>query len=963
MAVLGTNGAPTTLTTPNGFVVSYAYNMPYGLGGISGGSTSIATAVTAALNFASNSNCTSVTITVLYLGSPATYDKRNDRGVLLELQQNTGSWTTVASCTKTHADLWGGLEYACGPTTVDFVLNTPIAVTTAANTWRLQVTQTGGTAGTLYWLSSATTTPGYITWSDTTATASTKFFRGATFDATNDKVNATGHTFVNGDKVTLVNENSLSVVPGGLAVSTWYFVVNAGANDFEVSATSGGAKINITTAGSGTWHVVCPQDAIIAKDKVTIDCDFAFKGYIGTGNTTAATCAMGCRSSETALADIAMFEWENPATASYMIVLDGVMFMSAWSGFRVGTDASPHDSTYPSQIISLVVPSEGAASNSGIWSQKGGFEGMGMGFWLIGEDIGDFATTLTADASIGATSISVTDESKFLTGDQFTVGKEDTYGTGSIILHTVTSTSAGTINFTPALATGNRKSGASVINMYPTAVPITIRANTSNGAAWNIGVPAAMTWKNVTTEYIRMAETSHTYAYSWPNTAEDHLFHNVVRRGSSNSLLFLQAPVSPVGKTVTFNKCYTFYSGLVSAPIQKILGVTSATGVAGKLKTGRIIFTNCRSVHSYTSGLIGPASAINELTIQNCSVENWLYYGTYVEGVNLIFENNTFWGQSNNSSYGAVLMDNVFSITSWENNSYDKVYQAIYLNASRVQFGDMYDDTFGPTVASATADIILGANCFSKININSPTCTTAGEITFSGVSLGETVDGTQIAVIDENNVANVDKVYRTYENIIRTGDSLADTTVHTSGTGKFAHKINATDALEIATYKVSIPTGDISNRDMTVGVWFNIKSANYYAGTHTLPRLDIDYDNGTRVYSSALATTGWQYVTKSFRPTTAYGELTVRLLTQTDASGADADVVWDDWSVLYPQGYQLNLGGMDLAAKGLPVGPPISTSISALDVWSADPTTFGSNTVGDLVNRVDANASLIPGID
>lgn len=37
---------------------------------------------------------------------------------------------------------------------------------------------------------------------------------------------------------------------------------------------------------------------------------------------------------------------------------------------------------------------------------------------------------------------------------------------------------------------------------------------------------------------------------------------------------------------------------------------------------------------------------------------------------------------------------------------------------------------------------------------------------------------------------------------------------------------------------------------------------------------------------------------------------------------------------------------MNLWADGLPVNPSISTTISAQDVWAADPSTFGTGTIG-----------------
>ena len=74
-----------------------------------------------------------------------------------------------------------------------------------------------------------------------------------TFTHATNKVNLTGHSFVNGDIVQFTTTDTL---PAELSASTSYYVVNKATNDFEVSLTSGGAAIDITDAGTGTHSVV-----------------------------------------------------------------------------------------------------------------------------------------------------------------------------------------------------------------------------------------------------------------------------------------------------------------------------------------------------------------------------------------------------------------------------------------------------------------------------------------------------------------------------------------------------------------------------------------------------------------------------------------------------------------------------------------------------------------------------------
>lgn len=77
--------------------------------------------------------------------------------------------------------------------------------------------------------------------------------RAVTADAGTDKLALTAHGLANGDRVFL--SNSGGALPGGSAANRLYHVVGATANDFQVSLTSGGAAIDITSAGTGTHKV------------------------------------------------------------------------------------------------------------------------------------------------------------------------------------------------------------------------------------------------------------------------------------------------------------------------------------------------------------------------------------------------------------------------------------------------------------------------------------------------------------------------------------------------------------------------------------------------------------------------------------------------------------------------------------------------------------------------------------
>lgn len=74
----------------------------------------------------------------------------------------------------------------------------------------------------------------------------------AVVDTVNDKI-VTANTFSDGEIVTYSNGGGTDI--GGLVDGTDYYIINASATEFQLSATSGGAAITITAVGVGVAHV------------------------------------------------------------------------------------------------------------------------------------------------------------------------------------------------------------------------------------------------------------------------------------------------------------------------------------------------------------------------------------------------------------------------------------------------------------------------------------------------------------------------------------------------------------------------------------------------------------------------------------------------------------------------------------------------------------------------------------
>ena len=129
---------------------------------------------------------------------------------------------------------------------------------------------------------------------------------------------------------------------------------------------------------------------------------------------------------------------------------------------------------------------------------------------------------------------------------------------------------------------------------------------------------------------------------------------------------------------------------------------------------------------------------------------------------------------------------------------------------------------------------------------------------------------------------------------------------------------------------------------MTSSLSEKLSNLAYWAGTHEMPRITINYDNGTLVYGEAAQITDWQFVFAPFTPLTTYGEITVTVSGKTDAGTTDSPFYVAEMSVLYPAGHNIEMGKMNTWSSALPTMPSISTTISAGDVWAVDPAFFGT---------------------
>ena len=357
-------------------------------------------------------------------------------------------------------------------------------------------------------------------------------------------------------------------------------------------------------------------------------------------------------------------------------------------------------------------------------------------------------------------------------------------------------------------------------------------------------------------------------------------------------------------------------------------GLIDTLGTPASSAVGKLVIDNCIFYGAYTG--------FNSYSVGSPTI--WLTNNVFdnfnigsLQGVACKVVNNKFFSGST-SSY-LFQMGYFFNPVEWSGNSWD--LQTLGVNfaiggASAPTIGlFMSNDRFGQDAAN-TNSFAFAINSLVQAECYSPTGTPVISLT----NIKGTINGSYLKLTDVNDTANDDRGYYTYGQIWRSGSGLTKTTVRTSGTGKYAVCFMPNDGTNLLKWTQNVPTGSIQNKTMTVSAWVNIANSAYAAGTHTKPQLSVNYDNGTVATATATATYGsWQQLAVTFTPTSTYGQITVTIQGATDATGANAEFYADDINIAYPAGVQVDLGGLDLWANGLPITPAIATFPSLGGVW------------------------------
>lgn len=713
---------------------------------------------------------------------------------------------------------------------------------------------------------------------------------------------------------------------------------------FKVGAASNGilqvlsGNTVIANVAHAAWcdtaATFADDDIPIFKDVTLIDATASFgaltySSYTPTTNT--AITGVVCRTmlpSE----DTVNLQWVEDPQAAYKLTLKGMLVISARGGIAIGKTYNPNPLDKQAWLF--------FDTNGGFILPSGGtnYNVPGKMFMYMNGELGSKVqgTTLNGALAVAATSLTTTDATGWAIGDEFAIGKFDAVSTsstiGNRIGYTVTNILGTAIDFSPAIQAGcARANGASVCYLGQRAIRFesaVVRSFLTVGYSQTkvVGVDfinccsfGQAAGQNTYDDYYGLAET--------PTYDTGYFYSDCTMRLTVQSNTYFTNFTIPRGgidiRRCVFNSLRGFNYLTVS--------------YTNWHSSGRFVFEDNWQLNFYTNNSIYNAHMApnTRFDINRNKYESSDEPFINLQGIDGTLNSNLFWGSRGfvGLTGGALQLGQLITSGNMSGNSFDNNFRGLRILESPIVDTTISNSTFGTVKANTIKDIDVAPNGYFNIVMDTLTATN-----IDTTNIASTAEGTELRLMSLNTTGN-DRIYTPYGTFQRTGDGLTDTTVHTTGSGKYGLRFEPLSSTNNLAWAFTIPTGDISTKTMTVAVWCKINSATYYAGTHEKPRLSINYDNGTTAYAEATASTTWQLLVVNFTPTTSYGQITVTTSGKTDATTTDAYFYIDDFMVSYPPSVALDLGGMDNWANALPVTPPIALPLSAgavaNSVWEA----------------------------
>lgn len=654
------------------------------------------------------------------------------------------------------------------------------------------------------------------------------------------------------------------------AAGVWTIEITQGAGsvDWRVGTSNGTAIYyhawcdTLIAFSSGNDHVVC-------KDRLTIDTTATLKGApLATGDTTRSLALIICRSTTPAVADVDNLRWGTGG--SYTLTVDGCILMGAHSGFRAGTSASPISYTNQGKIT-FGTPTLGSIR---------GFQTPGSVKRKASIQIyGEIPAVERAYLSTNYASVStvVTDISTgWLNNDSIAFAASSGVDT---TVRTLTADASGTsVSFTAALNSSTRYSGYAVyrFNRYGFII--------ENGAQadWTLGPMSNFVLSGVQIRFMRMLMTDISVAQPFDDAANTSA--RLISHCSAlvtDSQLIATGYIHPELFTIEY---LNMTGGTPVATLNQSSGNTN----------GGVMVKNCifgQSLSLSTGMLISSAGTPsisfedNDMMASNFNTLN---------SNNFSFKNNRLLTGSVSPPFN---LSGCANTTDWSNNKFDGMTTPIALTGTNVKI-NMVGDTFG-SVLSVTNGVVPSGDTYQDVRLSTP-------IDFPGVDstgMSQTVSGSHVWITNDDNVTNKDINYTQKGIIYRTGYGLPDTNIlstdatavtnATSTDTNGAIRLESFSGTALVGYRRwdsgGLPfvktTGDAQGKAITITAKVYIPHADFYAGTHTKPTLEVVDNDGTTRTAVASGNTNIQTLAISWTPTTTATSYSYQIYGGSDASG------------------------------------------------------------------------------
>ena len=914
VAVLVTNGT-MNLSAVNGFYRAESYN----LGCISGTILSLITTRYITVTFAHAGNCQGL---ILILEAVAAGITRSVKVSLQELVGGT-TWTTRASKTLTASDICGSAAtgtYANSRTEfiTPFNFDAPYAVSASAGIWRFEIAHDAG-AGTWQMLTSDATNAFYVTWCDNAVSHTDDDVVVCKDKLYIDKTASLGGVLGTGDTTTgtalIICSNPQFPEPDTVALIEWvrspvaaytltvkgkvvmlcYAGIRIGREDRTLT------PVMVSIANPGV--ITSVGHGLLNGDSVKL----LTTGLLPTGYI------VGTR-----------YYVVNKTDDTFELSLSRGGASINTSGDQSGIHTVKHLRRIPTSekaTVTFTNPLVGT-TQSGFYTPRTPNVTFASLF-LYGEIPARRYTTLISDAAVGQKNLVCADTVDWAPGDTLVVGKQYTKVAWDTTYYVIDTVVGNTIAVTANIATYIRKAGGRVCRLGGYG----IRFQSDLGVAhthslWcplNFILSGIELYSLIWTRYSQAIVQTFSYAAIATTARGKHLLEYSAIWAPSEGLSILAGTVPQEGVEVSnniffrsyglsgsWNAFYTsaFQSGYMTVRDNYFLGCTYAIQI---------------SIASYYHF---------QMKIYDNTFEHGSNSGTWVAlmGKNSEVYDNTFWGRqaSADADGSAAAIVNFASCI------------LIAENSRNVRMGGNRFNYSGCAIGFAAGfcdGIVDEGSIFGDEYANDyDFCIYQGgyaiKYTFKDSVSAITGDDTRNFVLDDKSVIqfiNYAEVSTNHKGIYKYGKTqscnatLTDTTVHTPGGNSVRFEPTYTP------YSMSVPfslqIGNCLGKSMTVALWCKINNAAYYAGTKTMPRFTVTYDDVTAVYADATTTTGWQLLTVTFTPATARGTITLTITGATDAAGTNRYFYMADPFILYPVSFKENWGDVVMKSAGFPYMP------------------------------------------